>query len=157
MSSAEPEVEDQSAAVESEDAELDFVSEAEIAELEASFSDSNAVLDDDFLSPDEHDDMTVQDLPSALDDDELDFVSEAEIAELEASLSDSDAALDDEFLSLGEHDDMAVQDSPSALDDTTDLQDDFLDADDAMAGIKQNDILGQPLRDSWLASAEHLV
>ncbi|WKR22387.1 hypothetical protein [Actinomyces israelii] len=26
-----------------------------------------------------------------------------------------------------------------------------------MAGIKQNDILGQPLRDSWLASAEHLV
>jgi len=157
VSSAEPEVEDQSAAVESEDAELDFVSEAEIAELEASFSDSNAVLDDDFLSPDEHDDMTVQDLPSALDDDELDFVSEAEIAELEASLSDSDAALDDEFLSLGEHDDMAVQDSPSALDDTTDLQDDFLDADDAMAGIKQNDILGQPLRDSWLASAEHLV
>ena len=27
----------------------------------------------------------------------------------------------------------------------------------AMAGIKQNDILGQPLRDSWLASAEHLA
>lgn len=64
------------------------------------------------------------------DDDELDFVSEAEVAELEASPSDSDAALDDDFLSLGEHDDMAVQDSPSALDDTTDLQDDFLDADD---------------------------
>ena len=26
-----------------------------------------------------------------------------------------------------------------------------------MAGIKQNGILGQLLRDSWLASAEHLV
>ena len=27
----------------------------------------------------------------------------------------------------------------------------------SMAGIKQNGILGQLLRDSWLASAEHLV
>jgi len=26
-----------------------------------------------------------------------------------------------------------------------------------MAGIKQNGILGRPLRDSWLASAEHLA
>ena len=30
-------------------------------------------------------------------------------------------------------------------------------AEQSMAGIKQNGILGQLLRDSWLASAEHLV
>ena len=66
--SAEPEVEDQLGAVDSNDDELEFVSEAQIAELEASLSDSNAALDDDFLSLGEHDDMAAQDSPSALDD-----------------------------------------------------------------------------------------
>lgn len=150
--SAEPATEDQLGAVDGNDDELDFVSEAEVAELEASPSDSDAAVDDatdlqgEFLAADDTDVYDVAESPLAVTDapadeealsdgtadagDDLEFVSETEIAELGASLSDSDAALDDDFLSLGEHDDMAVQDSPSALDDTTDLQDDFLDADD---------------------------
>ena len=150
--SVEPAMEDQSGAVDSEDDELDFVSEAEVAELEASISDSNAALDDagdlqgEFLAADDTDVYDVDESPLAVTDapadedvlsdgtadagDELEFVSEAETAELEASPSDSDVALDDDFLSLDEHDDMAVQDSPSALDDTTDLLDDFIDADE---------------------------
>ena len=150
--SVEPAMEDQSEAVDSEDDELDFVSEAEVAELEASISNSNAALDDagdlqgEFLAAGDTDvydvdesSLAATDAPAdedALSDgtadagDELDFVSEAEIAEPEASLSDSDAALDDDFLSPDEHDDMAVQDSPSAFDDTTDLQGDVLSSDD---------------------------
>lgn len=150
--SAEPATEDQLGAVDGNDDELDFVSEAEVAELEASPSDSDAAVDDatdlqgEFLAADDTDVYDVAESPLAVTDapadeealsdgtadagDDLEFVSETEIAALEASLSDSDAALDDDFLSLGEHDDMAVQDSPSALDDTTDLEDDFLDADD---------------------------
>ncbi len=150
--SVEPAMEDQSEAVDSEDDELDFVSEAEIAELEASISDSNAALDDagdlqgEFLAAGDTDVYDVDESSLAATDapadedvlsngtadtgDELDFVSEAEVAELEASLSDSNAALDDDFISEDEQADMAVQDSPSALDDTTDLQDDVLSPDD---------------------------
>lgn len=108
--------------------EQEAVEDVAVLEDAASIEDEGDVDLDAVLSAEPE----VEDQLGAVDsnDDELDFVSEAEIAELEASLSDSDAALDDEFLSLGEHDDMAVQDSPSALDDTTDLQDDFLDADD---------------------------
>lgn len=150
--SAEPATEDQMGAVDDNDDELDFVSEAEVAELEASPSDSDAAVDDatdlqgEFLAADDTDVYDVAESPLAVTDapadeealsdgtadtsDDLEFVSETEIAELEASLSDSDAALDDDFLSQGEHDDMAVQDSPSALDDTTDIQGDFLSSDD---------------------------
>ena len=150
--SAEPATEDQMGAVDGNDDGLDFASEAEVAELEASPSDSDAAVDDatdlqgEFLAADDTDVYDVAESPLAVTDapadeealsdgtadagDDLEFVSETEIAELGASLSDSDAALDDDFLSLGEHDDMAVQDSPSALDDTTDIQGDFLSPDD---------------------------
>ncbi|WP_144020836.1 hypothetical protein [Actinomyces oris] len=150
--SVEPAMEDQSGAVDSEYDEVDFVSEAEIAELEESLSDNDAALDDatdlqgEFLAADDTDVYDVDESPLVVTDapadedvlsdgtadagDELEFVSEAEIAELEASLSDSDTALDDDFLSPDEHDDMAVQDSPSTLDDTTDLQGDVLSPDD---------------------------
>jgi hypothetical protein len=150
--SVEPAMEDQSGAVDNDDDELDFVSEAEVAELEASLSDSDAEVDDatdlqgELLAADETDVYDVDESPLAGTDapvdedilshgtagagDELEFVSEAEIAGLETSLSDSDAALDDDFLSPDEHDDMAVHDSPSAFDDTTDLQGDFLSPDD---------------------------
>ena len=150
--SVEPAMEDQSGAVDSEDDELDFVSEAEAAELEESLSDSHAALDDatdlqgEFLAADDTDVYDVDESPLAVTDapadedvlsdgtadagDELEFTSETEIAELEESLSDSHAALDDDFISEDEHADMAVQDSPSAFDDTTDLQDDVLSPDD---------------------------
>ena len=159
----EPAMEDQPGAVDSEDDELDFVSEAEVAELEASLSDADAALDDaadfqgEFLAADDTDVYDVDESPLAVTDapadedalsdgtadagDELDFVSEAEVAELEASLSDSNAALDDEFMSEDEQADMAVQDSPSALDDTTDLQDDFLDTDDTDIDSIDDDFL----------------
>ena len=150
--SVEPAMEDQSGAVDSEDDELDFVSEAEAAELEESLSDSHAALDDatdlqgDFLAADDTDVYDVDESPLAVTDapadedvlsdgtadagDELEFTSETEIAELEESLSDSHAALDDDFISEDEHADMAVQDSPSTLDDTSDLQDDVFSPDD---------------------------
>ena len=150
--SAEPATEDQMSAVDGNDDELDFVSEAEVAELEASPSDSDAAVDDatdlqgEFLAADDTDVYDVDESPLAVTDapadedvlsdgtadagDELEFTSETEIAELEESLSDSHAALDDDFISEDEHADMAVQDSPSAFDDTTDLQDDVLSPDD---------------------------
>ena len=150
-------------AVDGNDDGLDFASEAEVAELEASPSDSDAAVDDatdlqgEFLAADDTDVYDVAESPLAVTDapadeealsdgtadagDDLEFVSETEIAELGASLSDSDAALDDDFLSLGEHDDMAVQDSPSAIDDTTDLQDDFLDTDDTDIDNTDDDFL----------------
>lgn len=150
--SAEPATEDQLGAVDGNDDELDFVSEAEVAELEASPSDSDAALDDatdlqgELLAADDTDVYDVAESPLAVTDvpadeealsdgtadagDELEFVSETEIAELGASLSDSNAALDDDFMSEDEQANMAVQDSPSTLDGTSDLQDDFLDADD---------------------------
>lgn len=122
--SAEPEVEDQSAAVESEDAELDFVSEAEIAELEASLSDSNAALDDDFLSLGEHDDMAVQDSPSALDDTtdlQGDFLSPDDTSSVDS--------VDDDFLSM---DDLAV--------DEEDLPDSAVDAGDELGFDEPADV-----------------
>ena len=174
--SVEPAMEDQSGAVDSEDDELDFVSEAEVAELEASISDSNAALDDagdlqgEFLAADDTDVYDVDESPLAVTDapadedvlsdgtadagDELEFVSEAETAELEASPSDSDVALDDDFLSLDEHDDMAVQDSPSALDDTTDLLDDFIDADETSSVDSVDEDLFST--DDWAVDEEGL-
>ena len=93
--------------------ELDFVSEAEIAEPEASLSDSDAALDDDFLSPDEHDDMAVQDSPSAFDD----------TTDLQGDVlsSDDTSSVDDDFLSM---DDLAV--------DEEDLPDSAVDAGDEL-------------------------
>lgn len=161
--SVEPAMEDQLGAVDGNDDDLDFVSEAEVAELEASPSDSDAAVDDatdlqgEFLAADDTDVYDVDESPLAVTDapadedvlsngtadagDELEFVSEADIAELEASLSDSNAALDDEFMSEDEQADMAVQDSPSALDDTIDLQDDFLDTDDTDIDSIDDDFL----------------
>lgn len=111
--SVEPAMEDQSGAVDSEDDELDFVSEAEVTELEASLSDSDAALDDDFLSPDEHDDMAVQDSPSAFDD----------TTDLQGDVlsSDDTSSVDDDFLSM---DDLAV--------DEEDLPDSAVDAGDEL-------------------------
>lgn len=118
---------------EADDGSLD-VEEQEAVEDVAALEDAASVEDDGDIDLDAalSAEPATEDQMGAVDgnDDGLDFASEAEVAELEASPSDSDAALDDDFLSLGEHDDMTVQESPSALDDTTDLQDDFLDADD---------------------------
>ena len=117
-----------------DDGSLDIDEQAAVEDV-AALEDASSIEDEGDVNLDAvlSAEPEVEDQLGAVDsdDDELEFVSEAEIAELEASLSDSNAALDDDFLSLAEHDDMAVQDSPSALDDTTDLQDDFLDADDA--------------------------
>ena len=174
--SVEPAMEDQSGAVDSEDDELDFVSEAEAAELEESLSDSHAALDDatdlqgEFLAADDTDVYDVDESPLAVTDapadedvlsdgtadagDELEFISETEIAELEASLSDSNAALDDDFISEDEHADMAVQDSPSAFDDTTDLLDDFIDADDTSSVDSVDEDLFST--DDWAVDEESL-
>jgi len=124
VSSAEPEVEDQLGPVDSEDDELDFVSEAEVAELEASLSDSNATLDDDFLSLGEHDDMAVQDSPSALDDTtdiQGDFLSPDDTSSVDS--------VDDDFLSM---DDLAV--------DEEDLSDSAVDAGDELGFDEPADI-----------------
>ena len=147
--SVEPAMEDQSGAVDSEDDELDFVSEAEVAELEASLSDSDAALDDDFLSPDEHDDMAVQDSPSAFDnttdlqDDALspddtssvddDFLSMDDLAVDEEDLSDSAVDAGDE-LGFDEPADVGLDADSDGLDIDTDATDidanDDIDADD---------------------------
>lgn len=131
--SSELSLESSEETAEIDDGSLD-VEEQEAVEDVAALEDAASVEDEGDIDLDAvlSVEPAMEDQMDAVDsnDDELDFVPEAEIAELEASLSDSDAALDDDFLSLGEHDDMAVQDSPSAFDDTTDLQDDFLDADD---------------------------
>lgn len=119
--SAEPAMEDQSGAVDSEDDELDFVSEAEVAELEASLSDSDAALDDDFLSPDEHDDMTVQDSPSAFDD--------TTDLQDDALSPDDTSSVDDDFLSM---DDLAV--------DEEDLSDSAVDAGDELGFDEPADV-----------------
>ena len=95
--SAEPATEDQMGAVDSNDDELDFVSEAEVAELEASPSDSDAAVDDDFLSLGEHDDMAVQDSPSALDDS-----TDLQDNFLDADDTSSVDSVDDDFLSMDE-------------------------------------------------------
>lgn len=122
--SAEPEVEDQLGAVDGNDDALDFVSEAEISELEASLSDSNATLDDDFLSLGEHDDMAVQDSPSALDDTtdiQGDFLSPDDTSSVDS--------VDDDFLSM---DDLAV--------DEEDLSDSAVDAGDELGFDEPADI-----------------
>ena len=122
--SVEPEVEDQMGAVDSDDDELDFVSEAEISELEASLSDSNATLDDDFLSLGEHDAMAVQDSPSALDDTtdiQGDFLSPDDTSSVDS--------VDDDFLSI---DDLAV--------DEEDLSDSAVDAGDELGFDEPADI-----------------
>lgn len=111
--SVEPAMEDQMDAVDSDDDELDFVSEAEVAELEASLSDSNAALDDDFMSEDEHADMATQDSPSALDD-----TTDLQDDFLDTDDTDIDNT-DDDFLSM---DDLAV--------DEEDLPDSAVDAGD---------------------------
>ena len=114
--SAEPATEDQLGAVDGNDDELDFVSEAEIAELEASLSDSNAALDDDFISGDEHADMAAQDSPSALDDTtdiQGDFLSPDDTSSVDS--------VDDDFLSM---DDLSV--------DEEDLPDSAVDAGDEL-------------------------
>lgn len=149
--SAEPATEDQMGAVDGNDDELDFVSEAEVAELEASLSDSDAALDDDFLSPDEHDDMAVQDSPSAFDnttdlqDDFLDtddtdidntdddFLSMDDLAVDEEDLSDSAVDAGDE-LGFDEPADVGLDADSDGLDIDTDATDidanDDIDADD---------------------------
>lgn len=122
--SAEPEVEDQLGAVDGNDDALDFVSEAEISELEASLSDSNATLDDDFLSLGEHDDMAVQDSPSALDDTtdiQGDFLPPDDTSSVDS--------VDDDFLSM---DDLAV--------DEEDLSDSAVDAGDELGFDEPADI-----------------
>lgn len=93
--------------------ELEFVSEAEIAELEASLSGSNAALDEDFLSLGEHDDMAAHDSPSALDD----------TTDLQGDVlsPDDTSSVDDDFLSM---DDLAVDEeslSDGAIDTSNEL------------------------------------
>lgn len=122
--SVEPAMEDQSGAVDSEDDELDFVSEAEVAELEASPSDSDAALDDDFLSLGEHDDMAVQDSPSALDD-TTDLQDDA----LSPDDTSSVDSVDDDFLSM---DDLAV--------DEEDMPDSAVDAGDELGFDEPADV-----------------
>ena len=119
--SVEPAMEDQLGAVDGNDDELDFVSEAEIAELEASPSDSDAALDDDFLSLGEHDDMAVQDSPSALDD----------TTDLQDDVlsPDDTSSVDDDFLSM---DDLAV--------DEEDLPDSAVDAGDEIGFDEPSDV-----------------
>ena len=111
--SVEPAMEEQSGAVDSDDDELEFVSEVEIAELEASLSNSNAAFDDDFISEDEHTDMAAQDSPSALDD----------TTDLQDDVlsPDDTSSVDDDFLSM---DDLAV--------DEEDLPDSAVDASDEL-------------------------
>lgn len=122
--SAEPEVEDQLGAVDSNDDELEFVSEAQIAELEASLSDSNAALDDDFLSLGEHDDMAAQDSPSALDD-----TTDRQDDFLDADDTSSVDSVDDDFLSM---DNLAV--------DEEDLSDSAVDAGDKLGVDEPADV-----------------
>lgn len=103
--------------------ELEFVSEAEIAELEASLSDSDAALDDDFMSEDEHADMATQDSPSAIDD-----TTDLQDDFLDTDDTDIDNT-DDDFLSM---DDLAV--------DEEDLPDSAVDAGDELGFDEQADV-----------------
>lgn len=103
--------------------ELDFVSEAEVAELEVSLSDSNAALDDDFISEDEHADMATQDSPSAIDD-----TTDLQDDFLDTDDTDIDNT-DDDFLSM---DDLAV--------DEEDLPDSAVDAGDELGFDEQADV-----------------
>ena len=121
--SAEPATEDQMGAVDGNDDELDFVSEAEVAELEASLSDSDAALDDDFISEDEHADMATQDSPSALDD-----TTDLQDDFLDTDDTDIDNT-DDDFLSI---DDLAV--------DEEDLPDSAVDAGDEIGFDEPSDV-----------------
>ena len=133
--------------------ELEFTSETEIAELEASLSDSNAALDDDFISisEDEHADMAVQDSPSAFDDttdlqDDFldtgdtgidntddDFLSMDDLAVDEEDLSDSAVDAGDE-LGFDEPSNVGLDSDDDGLDIDTDATDidanDDIDADD---------------------------
>ena len=104
--------------------ELEFVSEAEIAELEASLSDSNEALDDDFMSEDEQADMAVQDSPSALDD-----TTDLQDDVLSPDDTSSVDSVDDDFLSM---DDLAV--------DEEDLPDSAVDAGDELGFDEQADV-----------------
>ena len=108
-------------AVDGNDDDLDFVSEAEVAELEASLSDSNAALDDDFMSEDEHADMATQDSPSALDD----------TTDLQDDVlsPDDTSSVDDDFLSM---DDLAV--------DEEDFSDSAVDASDEIGFDEPSDV-----------------
>ena len=121
--SVEPAMEDQSGAVDSEDDELHFVSEAEVAEPEASLSDSDAALDDDFISEDEHADMATQDSPSTLDD-----TSDLQDDFLDTDDTDIDS-IDDDFLSM---DDLAV--------DEEDLPESTVDASDELGFDEPADV-----------------
>ncbi|ERH24651.1 hypothetical protein HMPREF1979_01154 [Actinomyces johnsonii F0542] len=103
--------------------ELEFISETEIAELEASLSDSNAALDDDFMSEDEHADMAAQDSPSALDD-----TTDLQDDVLDTDDTDIDS-VDDDFLSM---DDLAV--------DEEDLSDSAVDAGDELGFDEPADV-----------------
>lgn len=103
--------------------ELDFVSEAEVAELEVSLSDSNAALDDDFISEDEHADMATQDSPSAIDD-----TTDLQDDFLDTDDTDIDNT-DDDFFSM---DDLAV--------DEEDLPDSAVDAGDELGFDEQADV-----------------
>ena len=103
--------------------ELNFVSEAEIAELEASLSDSNAALDDNFISEDEHADMAAQDSPSALDD-----TTDLQDDFLDTDDTDIDS-IDDDFLSM---DDLSV--------DEEDLPESTVDASDELGFDEPADV-----------------
>jgi len=104
--------------------ELEFVSEAEIAELEASLSDSSAALDDDFISEDEHADMAAQDSPSTLDD-----TSDLQDDVFSPDDTSSVDSVDDDFLSM---DDLAVYEE--------DLPDSAVDASDKLGFDEPADV-----------------
>ena len=104
--------------------ELEFVSEAEVAELEASLSDSSAALDDDFISEDEHADMAAQDSPSTLDD-----TSDLQDDVFSPDDTSSVDSVDDDFLSM---DDLAV--------DEEDLSDSAVDAGDELGFDEPADV-----------------
>ena len=126
--SAEPATEDQMGAVDGNDDELDFVSEAELAELEASPSDSDAAVDDatdlqgEFLAADDTD----------IDNTDDDFLSMDDLAVDEEDLSDSAVDAGDE-IGFDEPSDGGLDADNDGLDidtDATDIDADDIDADD---------------------------